>query len=146
MIVFMTESIRLNPERVKKKRIEIFGSQPKLVKAWSERFGDAPHQTHISKVERGIKGLSLEKVGQLAELLETNIDYLILRSDDDKPASDLEDQVVFTVYTEKEKRLLKEIGEEYLTLSDADQQLVLDFVSRLPKDKGKPPPPPHIIE
>lgn len=141
MMFYMTESIKLDPERVAKKRKAIFKSQADLVKAWHQRFGDAPHQTHISKVEQGTKGLSLEKVGQLAELIETNVDYLISRSDDDKPSSDLEDQVVFSVYTEKERKLLSAIGKEFLELNEDDQQLALDLISRLGKNK-----PPRIIE
>lgn len=137
MMIFMTDVIKLDPERVAKKREEMFGSQTNLVKAWRKRFGKAPHQTHISKVEQGVKGLSVENVGQLAELLETNVDWLMHRSDDDKPVSDLEDQVVFSVRTEEDKKLLNTIGREFLTLNNEDKLLVLDLVARL--SNGKPP-------
>lgn len=133
MMFCMTDSIRLDTERVTSKRKSIFGSQPKLIEAWKKRFGSAPHQTQISKVELGTKGMSIERVGQLAELLETNVDYLIGRSDDDKPVSDLEDQVVFSVQTELERKLLDTIGREFLQLAEVDQQTVLELVKRLPK-------------
>lgn len=133
MMLIMTEVIKLDPDRVKKKRKEVFGSQRKMIDAWVARFGDSPHQTHISKVEQGVKSLSLERIGQLAELLETNIDFLINRSDDDKPASDLDDQVVFPVRTEAERKLLNEIGTEFMRLSAVDQGLVLELVRKLPR-------------
>lgn len=135
MMLFMSESIRIDHERVKKKRISLYKTQRDLIDRWVERFGDSPHQTHISKVEQGVKSLSLERIGQLAELLETNIDYLLNRSDDDKPASDLEDQVVFPVHSETERKLLNEIGGEFLKLSADDQDLVLELVRKLPKPK-----------
>lgn len=133
MMLIMTEVIKLDSDRVKKKRKEVFGSQRKMIDAWVARFGDSPHQTHISKVEQGVKSLSLERIGQLAELLETNIDFLINRSDDDKPASDLDDQVVFPVRTEAERKLLNEIGTEFMRLSAVDQGLVLELVRKLPR-------------
>lgn len=133
MIFIMTDGIKIVPARVTKLRARLFKSQQKLADAWRKRFGDAPHQTQLSGLERGTKGLSLERLSQLAELLETNTDYLLGLSDDDKPASDLDDQVVFPVRSEVERKLLNEIGNEFLKLSTDDQGLVLDLVRKLPK-------------
>lgn len=120
MIFIMTDGIKIVPARVTKLRARLFKSQQKLADAWRKRFGDAPHQTQLSGLERGTKGLSLERLSQLAELLETNTDYLLGLSDDDKPASDLDDQVVFPVRSEVERKLLNEIGNEFLKLSTDD--------------------------
>lgn len=131
MIFCMTEGIEIVSNRVIKLRKRLYGSQQTLVKAWHARFGDAPHQTHISGIERGDKGLSLERLGQLAELLETNADYLLGLSDDDKPASDLEDQVVFSVRSDKERKMLDTIGREFLKMNTGDQAFVLEIVKRM---------------
>lgn len=133
MILFMTERISKNGERAAALRHKLFGSQDKLSAAWEKRYGNAPHQTQISGFERGVKGLSLDRLSQLAELLETNTDYLLGLSDDDKPASDLEDQVVFPVRSEEERKLLDSIGREFLMLSSEDQEAVLRIVKNLPK-------------
>src|SRR5687767_10855946 len=132
MMIFMTEGIRIVPERPFKLRKRLYGSQPKLVAAWQERFGDAPHQTQISGIENGTKGLSLERLRQLAELLETNTDYLLGLTDDDKPASDLDEQVVFSVRSEEERQRLDTIGREFLALSPEDQELAMKLIVRLP--------------
>lgn len=136
MITFMTEGIRIVPDRVYKKRKAIYGSQQNLVNEWNQRYGDAPHQTHLSGVEKGEKGLSVDRLGKLAILLETNVDFLVGNSDDDKPASDLEDQVVFSVRSDEEREALNIVGSEFLAMTDEDQQLVLDLVNRL---SGKKP-------
>lgn len=141
MMVFMTESNKIVPERVFQLRERLYGSQQNLINAWLERFGYAPHQTQISGIERGQKGLSLERLRQLAELLETNTDYLLGMTDDDKPASDLDEQVVFSVRNEDEKRILGTIGKEFLRMSTADQKLLLELVERLSGNKS-----PRIIE
>lgn len=137
MILFMTDSLDISPKRVFTLRSKLYKSQQKLADAWRERFGDAPHQTQISGIEQGTKGLSLERLAQLAELLETNTDYLLGRSDDDKPASDLDEQVVFSVRTEDERRALDAIGREFLKMNDKDQRLVLDMVKRLSSNNSR---------
>lgn len=131
MIARMTDGIKIVPNRVIELRSRLFRSQQKLADAWSDRFGDAPHQTQLSGIERGTKGLSLERLSQLAALLETNTDYLLGLSDDDTPASDLDDQVVFSVRSGDEKQRLLTIGKEFLGLSEEDKALVLDLVQRL---------------
>jgi len=136
----MTDSIRIDPMRVIDLRERLYKSQQKLADAWRERFGSAPHQTQISGLERGTKGISLERLRQLAELLETNTDYLLGLTDDDKPASDPDEQVVFSVRSEDERRHLNTIGKEFLKMAEGDHQLVLDLIKRLSNNK------PRIIE
>lgn len=136
MIAFMTDGIKIVPGRVSKLRKKLYRSQQNLADVWQDTFGDAPHQTHVSGLERGTKGLSLERLRQLASLLDTNADYLLGASDDDAPSSDLEDQVVFSVRTDAERTALLSIGKNFLTLSEEDKKLVLDLMGRL---SGKGP-------
>jgi transcriptional regulator with XRE-family HTH domain len=93
---------------------------------------------HISNMETsdGRKLPSVQVLAALAEVLETNTDYLLGLTDDPAPHSDLEDQVVFGTRNESEHRRLREAGKDFLSLPSDDQELALAFIRRL---KPKPP-------
>ena len=64
------------------------------------------HQTAISGIERGTRYPSVQVLAALAKILGTNTDFLLGLTDDDKPASDLEDQVVILMSVSCCKRRL----------------------------------------
>lgn len=70
---------------------------------------------HCSEVERGIAGLSLEKLVALCPILSTNLDYLIRGIDNRKPE---ESNIPFYIYdlfnTNNQQK--KELLQEYILL------------------------------
>jgi transcriptional regulator with XRE-family HTH domain len=95
-------------------------------------------QSHISNMENsgGDKLPSVQVLAALAEVLETNTDYLLGLTDDDAPHSDLDDQVMFGTRNEREHRRLREMGEGFLTLPETTQEYLLGIIREL---KPKPP-------
>lgn len=143
MMFYMTNgTIGLNPKRILKRQSEIFGSQADFLREWKSRYGSAPSQGHMSKVEAGIKGLSVERMVQLADLLDTNLEYLLGIIDDDAPRTDLEDQVVFSIRSEQERQMLSVLGKEFLKLSPEKQRLVIELIEQF-SSSGRGP---NIIE
>lgn len=97
------------------------------------RYKPGIKQSRISDLER-LKGKELPSVPVLAALaitLETSTDYLLGLTDDDKPASDLEDQVLVTVSTPEEKAIFSELFELLRRRTPEDQRLVLDLVRKI---------------
>lgn len=86
------------------------------------------HQTHVSAMKRGAKFPSVPVLVDLARVLETNADYLLGLTDDDKPPSDLEDQVLVTVRDPEEKALFHELFELLRKKPPEEQRLVLEMV------------------
>lgn len=147
MMLYMNDgTIKLDTRRIIKRAKEVFGDhsgrQAEMLREWKKRFGDAPAQGHLSKVEAGTKGLSIERLGQLVQLLETNIEYLLGMTNDDAPRTDLEDQVVFGVRSEEERRLLSTFGKEFVKLSPDKQKFVIELIEQI-SSGGKGP---NIIE
>ncbi len=95
---YMTTSITLVPKRLVDKRKAAGLSQDGLAALVRKRLDDETfHQTNISGYERGTKTPSLPVFRALAQVLETNMEWLAGETDDDKPSSDLEDQVIVGV-------------------------------------------------
>ena len=94
---------------------------------------DVARQSHISNIENsdGDKLPSIRVLAALAVALETNCDYLLGLSDDDKPASDLEDQIVVGVPNPAERAVLQGIMDLLLVASADDRRLVADLLRRL---------------
>lgn len=94
---------------------------------------DVGRQSHISNIENsdGEKLPSIRVLAALAVALETNCDYLVGLSDDDKPASDLEDQIVVGVPNPAERKVLQGIMDMLLAASAEDRRLVADLLLRL---------------
>lgn len=147
MMFCMTNgNIELDPYRLIKRQNDVFGDhsgkQADMLREWKKRYGDAPSQGHMSKVEAGMKGLSIERLAQLSDVLETNIEYLLGMIDDDAPLTDLEDQVVFGIRSEEERRLLRVFGKEFLKLPPDKQKFVVELIEQF-SSGGKGP---NIIE
>jgi len=107
---FMTTSITLQPERLVDKRKAANLSQEGLAALVRKRLGDPTfHQTNISGYERGTKTPSLPVFRALAQVLETNMEWLAGETDDDKPSSDLEDQVVVGIEEPEDRAMIQEM-------------------------------------
>lgn len=129
--IMNTESVKsIDPKRFTEFR-ESFGSQRKFSDMLFDATGLRIKQSHISAVERGERGLSVRALDAIASFAGTNVDFLMGRVNDPKPASDLEDQVVFGVEDVKRKEMLQKIGELVLGMSDSDADLVLNLVRRI---------------
>lgn len=126
-----TESVKkIDPQRFIEFRVSI-GSQRQFSQALFEATGVRLKQSHISAVERGERGLSARALDAVASFVGTNVDFLMGRVNDPKPASDLEDQAVFGVEDARRKEVLQKIGELVLEMSDSDADLMLNLARRI---------------
>lgn len=94
---------------------------------------DISRQSHISNIENstGDKLPSIRVLAAMAEVLETNTDYLLGLTDDEKPASDLDDQVVVGVKDPVERQLVQEAMDLLRGKPRDEQRYVVDLVRRL---------------
>lgn len=95
------------------------------------------HQTHVSALKRGTKLPSVPLLVSLVKVLDSNLDYVVGLTDDDKPASDLEDQVVVGVRDPEERQLLQNILDLVQAMPRQEQGFVLEVISRL-ANQNKP--------
>jgi transcriptional regulator with XRE-family HTH domain len=122
-------------EKIKKRRKDRGWTQSELV----ERLNQSPYhpdltgQSHVSNIENGVgdKLPSVRMLAALAEVLETNTDYLLGLTNDDKPASDLEDQVVVGVHDRQAREAIQELADLMASRPPEEQQFVLSVVRRL---------------
>lgn len=91
-------------------------------------------QGHISDMEKGRRGPSLEILAKLAKALETSTDYLLGVTDDFKPYSDLDDQAVIGTNNSKQRQRIQEIGELVRDMPDVDAELILQSVRRISRN------------
>lgn len=128
--------------KVARRREELRLSQPELIERMNRTpfRPDIARQSHISNIENsaGDKLPSIRVLAALALALETNMDFLAGLTDDDKPASDLEDQLVIDVRDEEERALLLELFTLIHKRRREEQHFVADVVRRL---VSAPPPP-----
>jgi transcriptional regulator with XRE-family HTH domain len=98
-------------------------------------------QSHISNMEKskGEKLPSVEVLRALAIALETNTDYLLGLTDDDRPHGQLDDQVVVTVEDPDERRIIQEATEALVRATKEDKDYIVGLIRRLS------PKPPRII-
>ena len=90
-------------ERIKKRRLEMHMSQEEL----AEKMGYTNKST-ISKIESGVNDITQSKVKQFAEVLNTNIPYLMGWIEDDTPKSDDESRMLsyFRVLNDSQKETI----------------------------------------
>lgn len=120
---------------VAERREELQLSQSELI----ERMNATPyrpgvkHPSHISNIENGDgnKLPSIRVLAALALALETNTDYFVGLTNDPKPATDLEDQVVVGVDDPQRRDRLQEIAEMLATCDEGDFAAVAWLVWRL---------------
>ena len=95
-------------------------------------------QSQVSTLENGGSLPSVMGLRALAIALETNTDYLLGLTDDDRPPAILDDQVIATV-TDKEERTLIQDALDVLARADhAEKLYVVDLIHRLIPRKTKP--------
>lgn len=132
VLQYMTSGIDTIGERVKQLRDRAGLSQGGLAQLVAREANETDyHQTAISAIERGTKRPSVQVLAALAKILNTNTDYLLGLTDDEKPASDLEDQVVVGVHDQEERRLLQETVDLLSGKSRDEQRYIVDLVRRL---------------
>lgn len=130
----MSNNLESLGDRVKLRRGKLSLSQKGLAALISKsEFGVASdyHQTGISAIENGSQLPSVQVLAALAHVLETNTDYLLGLTDDDKPASDLDDQVVIGVRDHAQRTLLQELVDAVVALPLEDQMFVLTMVRKV---------------
>lgn len=133
---------------------EVFGGRVKLLRdrremtqtQLAEAMASSPFrvqvkQSTLSGYENsgGDEMPSVPVLAALAYVLETNADYLLGLTDDDRPASDLDDQVVVAVTDPLERSAIQEIMDALVRAPSSDKQFLAEMIRRvLPK-------PPRII-
>jgi len=98
------------------------------------------HQTHVSALLRGAKLPSLELARKLAIVLDSNVDYIVGLTDDDKPFGDLDDQVVVTIDGPVRRAKVQGIADALRRMSDADLDLVASLVERIHNGRASDAP------
>lgn len=142
---FMTTGITLRPDRLADKRKEANLSQEGLAALVRKQLNDPTfHQTNISGYERGTKTPSLPVFRALAQILGTNMEWLAGETNDDKPSSDLEDQVIVGVEDPEDRALLQEMMNLLAASSKEDRRYVAGLVRRLISRPSAPEP--RVIE
>jgi transcriptional regulator with XRE-family HTH domain len=135
----MTNGLRSLGEKVYDLRKAGWRSQEAFAKYLEEKFGESLHQTTISAIERGEKDPSIETLALLARALETNTDYLLGLTDDDRPHGQMDDQVVATIEDAEERRMVQETVDLMAQAGKDEKEYIAALVRRLI------PKPPRII-
>ena len=133
----MTMGIEKLGERVRGLRELRWRSQQKFAEYVEQEFGSTMHQTTLSGIERGEKYPSLDNLALLARALDTNTDFLLGLTEDDRPVSQLDDQVVVTVEDPEERKELQDALDMLMRASKDDKQYILGLVRRLAPKKPR---------
>lgn len=129
---YMSTGINIVPERLIQKRDELGLSQQGLAVLVAKHTGRRTfEQSNISGYERGTKTPSLPIFRALAKILDTNMEWLAGETDDDKPSSDLEDQVIIGVENPAEREMLQEMMDLLADASGEERRYVAGLVRRL---------------
>lgn len=127
-------------KKVARLRDELDLSQAELVERMNATYyrPGVKHQSHISNIENGDgeKLPSIRALAALAVVLETNMDYLAGLTNDPKPTTDLEDQVVVGVDDPQRRAQLQGLAELLAACSDNDFAALAWLIRRL---VGEPP-------
>lgn len=96
-------------------------------------------QSHISNLEslKGGKLPSVPVLRALAIILETNTDYLLGLTTDDKPHGDLDDQAVVTIEDPEERAMIQEAMEALARAPKADKEYIVGLIRRLAPKKPR---------
>ena len=127
-------------KRIRELRKNTFPTQPAAVEAINATpYAPGIQQPYLSELERstGDKLPSARVLAALAVAFETNTDYILGLTNDEKPASDLEDQVVVGVRDPEERKLLQELTDLVRAMPREEQGFVLEVVQRL-ANQNKP--------
>ena len=105
----------------------MYPSQRKFSAALGEQ-GIKVGQSHISAIERGERQPSADLLAAFVEALETNFDYLFGLTDDPRPPSDLEDQVVLGMKDPELRAVMQEIADILRELPPERLELVREWL------------------
>lgn len=83
-------------------------------------------QKVVSSYERDYRMPSVEKIPRIAEILDTSVDYLIGKNNNEKPSE-----------TDLKKPVLWKIVEMLDTLDSKEQREVLRYIERILAEKGR---------
>lgn len=133
----MTTGLEKLGSKVRTLRKSRWRSQEKFVQYMEEMFGSSIHQTSLSAIELGEKYPTVENLALLARALETNTDYLLGLTDDDRPHSQLDDQVIVTVEDPVERRMLQDALEMLAKASPDDKEYIVGLIRRLAPKKPR---------
>lgn len=128
---------------------EVFGGRVKLLRdrcemtqtQLAEAMAASPFRVQVKQStlsgyenSSGDEMPSVPVLAALAYVLETNADYLLGLTDDDRPASDLDDQVVVAVTDPLERSAIQEIVDALVKAPPEDKKFLTEMIRRvLPK-------------
>lgn len=133
----MTIGIEGLGKRVQDLRKIRWRSQERFSEYMQEVFGMSLHQTSLSAIERGEKFPTVENLALLARALETNADFLLGLTNDDRPHGDLDDQVVVTIDDPKERAMIQDAVEMLVRSSADDKAYIVSLIRRLAPKKPR---------
>jgi hypothetical protein len=79
----------------------------------------------------------VETLALLARALETNADYLLGLTDDERPHGQLDDQVVVTVVDPVDRKMMQEAIEMLARASKDDKEYIVSLIRRLSPKKPR---------
>jgi transcriptional regulator with XRE-family HTH domain len=134
-------SLSVMGDRLRRLREGLGMSQSELGEAVKKMVGEKGTQSHISNLEKstGDKLPSVPTLRALAVILETNTDYLLGLTDDDRPHGQMDDQVVATIEDAEERRMVQETVDLMAQARKDEKEYIAALVRRLI------PKPPRII-
>lgn len=119
-------------KRVRELRDRAEWNQGGLAALVAKEIGETEcHQTTISAIERGTRYPSVQMLAALAIVLRTNTDYLLGLTDDAKPASDLEDQVVVGVHDPAKREVLQTTIDLLAERRIEEQRYILELIRKV---------------
>lgn len=104
----MPTTYSIRGERVRRLRDDLQMQQGELAEALRQ-FGATMNQSHLSQVERNEKGVSVETLGALADILQTSADYLIGLTDEPMPYGDMQEQVLLVEKDPERRAMLQRL-------------------------------------
>jgi transcriptional regulator with XRE-family HTH domain len=130
--------IEIFSDRLRKLREGLGLGQLELAKRVKEYLGDSgqAYQSQIGNMENSNSPAmpSVQVLRALALILETNTDYLLGLTDDDRPVGNLDDQVVAVVENPEERKVVQEMVDLVASASRDDKLYIAGLVRRiLPK-------------
>ena len=104
----MRQRNQIQPIRLRQLREEMGLTQAAMSKmVYADKGG--LNQSAIAQVERGMTGFKAETLGEVADVLGTSTDYLLGRTNDPTPYSDVEEQIVLSEKDPERRELLQRL-------------------------------------
>lgn len=127
--------------RLRDLRVRAGFTQEELSQAVRDMIGGKQKgkQSHISNLEstKATKLPSVPVLRALAVILETNTDYLLGLTDDDRPHGQVDDQAVLTIEDPEERALIQEAMEAMARASPEDKEYIAGLIRRLVPKKPR---------